>query len=149
MEPVYKGEILLRGWGENAHDGMWIRLQLDDTPGGFERHPFRGYQTGQNGQRFMVAIVPIGDDEQPEGPKKPKISWYDMPRSQRAGILCGDEKFLAWLGLSTPAAAANVIYVRCGVISRRELDADEISAGFWDKLEREYRVHAGLETAER
>ena len=47
------------------------------------------------GTRYMLVFTRIGDDEEPQVPevKRPARAFASLPRSQQAGILCGDETF--------------------------------------------------------
>lgn len=106
-------------------DGCWImtlRVHQNDMPAEIMKAPM--------GTRYQLALVEIGDDEQPlpphpaaaaprpapsspqplpVGENKQKRSFEDMPAPQQAGMLCGDkafQKFLCeeyeryWVGVS-------------------------------------------------
>jgi len=77
--------------------------------------------TAAPGARYVVALVPIDDDEmpisgggsteppvdaggedacvpaQPVAPAKPRRRWSELSRAQRAGMLCDDDVFRGWL----------------------------------------------------
>ncbi len=158
-EPLYRGEAICKRWGDSSSAGRTVTLQLED--GG--EHPFRGYE----GERFAIVVVPIGNDEKPmkkllgdastredevkalrpvdggdahkatSSPAKPKKRWHEMPPSQRAGMLCDDPEFWAFLNASnthaiasgdvapveTKDGAAAVLRLVCGVTSRSEIKA--------------------------
>ena len=70
------------------------------------------------GSRFQVAMVLVGDDDQPasgvdteEGIKAVRIS----------GALCRNERFQGWLGVLGEAEAVNEIHSRLGITSRADL----------------------------
>src|SRR5262249_5803095 len=56
-----------------------------------------------------------------EAADKPRRAFHKMPRSQQAGVVCGDPRFHAWAGV---AEGDTAIFVRtyCNVKSRAELD---------------------------
>jgi hypothetical protein len=99
------------------------------------------------GTRFMVALVEIGDDEQPiNHEQKARVErkpFHELPRSQQAGILCGDEKFHRFIGASSPVYAAEYLYERFDIESREELDTNPKKAAEWDDLHARYRVETG------
>lgn len=116
------------------------------------------------GTRLQLAIVEIGDDEQPlphQEQEKPKRTWDDYSRAERAGILCNDEAFqrrLMFLYLAPDDEpldempeqwCARVIRSECGVESRTELNTNPGAAARWDALEAEYRQATGRDAEER
>ena len=76
--------------------------------------------------------------------KKPKRSFHDMPRSQQAGMLCADPKFIEWFGGSPEDTAAGVRGY-CGVVSRSEIDDNHYASTSWDELVGRYRQETGQE----
>lgn len=48
--------------------------------------------------------------------------WSEMSRAQQAGVLCADERFWRWAGVTNSDQAAEYLRHQCGVNSRRELD---------------------------
>jgi hypothetical protein len=112
--------------------------------------------TAPMGTRYMVALVEIGDDEQPaERPvKKPKDNPHKL--SQQAAMICNDvsfhvflkEKFLTkWDASSFVQAsmdeneiAAHVVRSLCGIASRSNLDTDKNAADLWRDLKAEYEA---------
>jgi hypothetical protein len=115
----------------------------------------------QLGTRYMLALVEIGDDEQPKGgagnaqmnnetPRQETKtggarSWDSMTAAQQAGILCADKAFQRFLterndsvNEYTEAEAVNYIYENCGVASRRELDGGRAKE-HWQIIVADYR----------
>jgi len=98
------------------------------------------------GTRYMLALVRIGDDEEPQQPdEKPKRAarpFHTLPRPQQAGMMCNNQAFQQWVskqhpaGLTFPANADGsrkyILYV-CGVVSRAHLDRT-LPGPAWDAL---------------
>jgi hypothetical protein len=108
------------------------------------------------GTRYMLALVRIGDDETPQSPKakQPPRPFASLPRSQQAGILCGDETFRRWVsgqkGRNTSGEAIREFVLnRCKVNSRRELDASYEASVLWDTLRGQFEQAAGRTTEAR
>lgn len=103
------------------------------------------------GQRFAVVLVAIDDDESPKDLAKPKRLFKDLPRSQQAGILCNDNKFINWASekISFPAGAwpgvEQAIREYCKVDSRSDIDTNDYSSSIWDRLVSRYRQETGQE----
>lgn len=114
------------------------------------------------GSRYMLALVEIGDDEQPKAaPAKetaPKSkTWHELKASQQAGIRCNEPAFQKFLNegvriggdaKSLPRAwskpvsnvdeAAEAVRHLCAVNSRADLDKGAGSR--WSELEGQYYV---------
>jgi len=100
---------------------------------------------------------------------KERRPFHTLPRSQQAGIACDDPAFRAWVDKQpwkTEAARLHAdevwdrernpnkwfgVFVcdRCGVSSRRWLDAEPAAADRWDALYNEFLVATGQTTWER
>lgn len=116
------------------------------------------------GTRYMLALVEIGDDEQPKAPetkpatekpeKEPK-SWHEMKLSQQAGVLCNDAAFHKFLNEgvrldSCPRAwsrpvknvddAAEAVRSLCAVNSRADLDKGAVTGERWREIVSLYRA---------
>lgn len=61
-----------------------------------------------------------------------------MKASTAAGMLCGNPKFQAYLGVTNAEDAAMHIRRTCGVLSRRDLDRDEQAAKRFHELRKAY-----------
>ena len=97
------------------------------------------------GTRYVLALVEVGDDEQPVQPK-PKGG----KRAQRAAML-GDQQYWPaiqkYTGANVTSAdeAADAIRGYCEVWSRTGLDHDKASADRFDELEREVKALTPLQ----
>ena len=97
------------------------------------------------GTRYMLAMVEIGDDEQPRAPetKQPK-----QPPSflvKRAGILCTDQSFQQFLQANWShkwvetigtheERAADLVRNLCNIQSRKELATNQRAASAFEEL---------------
>lgn len=140
--PTIQFEGRLKAIGATStKDGNWTKVE-------FQVHPSDNVSAmlsaGIN-SRWQVVVVQLGDDDQPVTPEKPKGG----PISQRAGMLCGDERFQRWVGRSAIEAvafggnAADWLRARCGVESRAELDGNPEAAERFRQLETEYLEATG------
>jgi hypothetical protein len=166
ITPAYAGEAMLLGWGETATRGRTITLQLDEEA---TTHPFKGFKAGMNGQRMKICAVLIDDHEQPQEPDRARRSgptkvaekkadgdevhkertpFDKLPKSQQAGIKCGDDDFDAWLrrldGDVASEDTTTLLYYHLGITSRKDLDNDAAAAERWDRMltSFEMRSHA-------
>ncbi len=120
------------------------------------------------GTRFMLALVEIGDDEQPKAPaKKPEKApaekqpqnWHDMKLSQQAGVLCNDPVFHRFMNegvrldshglghgrawsrpVTNTADAAEAVRYLCVVNSRADIDKGSVAAARWHEIVSQYRA---------
>ncbi len=162
---VYKGEARVAAWNKNDK-GVFVRFELDLS----ELHPFDGEQ----GQRFMLVAVRIGNDELPcdnppfekptEAPplSKAKQRYAASDEGEkavvRAGALAKDGRFYSWLivsdkycydsGGSDEDWSAEYIRTYCGIASRSELATNKDALQKFLALEEEFKQWAGM-TAER
>jgi hypothetical protein len=94
------------------------------------------------GKRYMLALVPVGDDEQPEPIIKPKGGKL----AQRAGIICGRPSFGKWVEkkygerLVGSEQAAAFIRNRCHIGSRAELDHNEAKGQIFERMLTDYEM---------
>lgn len=144
VDTAYQGEAMLLRWGDNNTAGRTVTFQIEeDSP----LHPFKGFPSGKNGQRFMLAVVPLNDEQMPDDDamaKAEKKRFRDLPRSQQAGMLCADPAFQAFLRASNSEDAAKAVRAWCGVNSRAEFDRHgDGSAESWDILLSEYEQRTG------
>ncbi len=113
------------------------------------------------GTRYMLAFARIGDDEEPQQPevKRPARPFASLPRSQQAGILCGDLTFYRWaadqignksgLAMNSVKHARQFVLNRCKVNSRRELDVSDEAGVLWDALRGQFETATGRATEAR
>ena len=163
---VYKGEARVAAWNKNEK-GVFVRFELDPS----EYHPFDGEQ----GQRFMLVAVRIGNDELPcdnppfekptEAPplSKAKQRYAEADEGKQAVVRacakCKDERFQEWFYKRTygeddpggPFKESGVKYTLirvCGLErSRSELATNEEALQKFLALEEEFKQWAG-KTAE-
>ncbi len=120
---IYADEAMLLRWSDSSATGRTITLQLQD--GG--EHPFHGLPSGKNGQRVMIAVTLIGDDEQPAAPEDVKRDKSPAEKAiAKAHILADGPDFARWLVTSGSVTGyegelnINVIRRACGVQSTTE-----------------------------
>ena len=89
------------------------------------------------GTRYMLALVEIGDDEQPVRQPNKTV--------QRAGVLCTDKEFQSFLRTTQPSdwngaegddetRAAAVLRRLCEISSRKELATDHRASAAFESL---------------
>lgn len=66
------------------------------------------------------------------------------PNSRQAGIMCGNPKFQAWLGVDDANEAAASLRRMCGVKSRRELDECPAAAKRFHELRKAFAYGEAL-----
>lgn len=128
--PTFHGELQLAGWSESHNGGCKVTFWLHSSE---DLEAFRALTVrkgNQAGQRFMAALVEVGDDEQPvQEPEKPKGG----PLAVLAGRLCADPEFhhfasVQYKALLLSGTAVNdcAEWLRkfCGVASRAEIDGN-------------------------
>lgn len=127
---AYQGEVMLLGWAETNSRGRTVTFQLGDEG---DAHPFREHKVRSGkiaGQRYMMVLVEIGDDEKPVV-KTP---------SQLAYMLCKDEQFWhfanerSFVTVDSEEAARSYILEACGVDSRSRLDTNLTARAHWEAL---------------
>lgn len=137
---VYSGEGLLLNWGDTSSRGRTVTFEL---PQDDESHPFRdmAIRSGkQAGQRLMLAVVQISDQEEPVVQEK--------RLSQQAAILCrssGFREFIAERSISsveTEDAAKQWMLTGAGITSRKEFDTNKQAADwFLTQCKLPYEAH--------
>lgn len=123
--PTYQIECKKDGIRQNQDGLMKLTLALhpNDIPAQLYTDPM--------GQRYMMVLAPIGDDEQPlpvtpKAEKEPR-AWKELSPVEQAGILATQSAFQSFAGainsLVAPAEEHAAQYIRnyCGIQSRREL----------------------------
>ena len=137
MTPLFSGELQLAGWSETHNAGCKVTfwLQSPDDLEAFRTLTIRKGNTA--GQRFMAALVEVGDDELPVQPvntspepvqKAAENVHVGGPLAQLAGQWCADPAFQRWLFVGSESQAAEKIRAFCKVDSRRLLDHDPEAA---------------------
>lgn len=117
---IYADEALLLRWGDSSTNGRTVTLQLQENGD----HPFRGLPSGKNGQRVMIAVTLIGDDEQPAAPEDARRETPADKAIKKAHALAGDADFQNWLGgnalYKDEERTMSFIRLRSGVSSTTE-----------------------------
>lgn len=147
------------------------RQSKDGIVVSFVVHPHEvpaSLSTSNIGARYMVALVEIGDDEQPKKPakvkpakpeatEKDKKNWRDMKPAQQAGIRCAEPIFWQYLleqhkeliggkPHNAEQCAADVRSL-CGVQSRSELNTNHAARVLWHQLDEGFQAWKALEHA--
>lgn len=126
---VYSGEALLKNWGDTSTSKRTVTLELPDDG---ELHPFHALAVRQGkraGQRLMIAVVQVGDQEEPVVQEK--------TLSQQAAILCRDSGFREFIQdrsiclLETEEDVAQWMYHGAGITSRKAFDNDTRAANWF------------------
>lgn len=111
------------------------------------------------GQRYVIVIVPIDDNEQPKqnevqqpslrstaspvgkglDSQRDSKSWGDMSPAQQAGIRCSDPEFQAFLGAQDAEKAAAIVREKCGVASRSEIIPGTDAFVYWKAIDGAFR----------
>lgn len=121
IEATYHGEVRFVRSSYTSKTGPTVTLALHDID---ELNKVQG----MDGKRYMLALVEIGDDEQPIQQKR-----KGGPLSILAGKWCQDPGFWKFLGergwpCTTAEDAAKYIRAQCQIDSRAELDHDQDAA---------------------
>lgn len=140
-----------------CQDGTW-KLTLTVAPGDMPT----AILTAAMGTRYQIAMVQIGDDEEPvppqapaprEAPPAPAGNVTPLrrhpggPLSRQAAMICGEGAFRRFLaevygygGLQTAEHAAMAVRQITGVDGRAEFDANPERAARWKALHDDYRI---------
>lgn len=123
IEATYHGEVRVVRSSYTSKTGPTITLALHDID---ELNKVQG----MDGKRYMLALVEIGDDEQPV----PSAAILEKPKggslAKLAGMWCETEEFRSWMikhngwAVFTADEAADCIREVCGIESRAELDSN-------------------------
>ena len=139
------------------------RQTQDGVVVSFVLHPSEipdGLAIAPLGTRYMIALVEIGDDEQPKaGSSKgrtsdfeseneglnpsPAAKWSTLTPAQQAGILCNDpafEKFMSEVHNFTHADVPLMVRQHCNVDSRKDILPDSYAGRRWRELVSDYRA---------
>lgn len=131
IQATYHSEVRFVRSSYSSKTGTTITLALPDSD---ELSKVQG----MDGKRYMLALVEIGDDEQPV--QKPEV--VERPKggalAKLAGMWCASPDFWAWATnfgerhINSPEAAADLIRRYCRVKSRAELDSNEMAAALFN-----------------
>lgn len=115
----YSGEVRFVRSSFTSKNGATLVLALPDLA---ELEKVQG----MDGKRYMLALVEIGDDEQPA--QQVSTAILEKPKggalAKLAGLWCNDAQFIKWLGCKNSIDAAATVRQMCGIDSRSELDSD-------------------------
>jgi hypothetical protein len=154
--PTFHGELQLAGWSETHNGGCKVTFWLPDAA---ELEAFRALTVrkgNQAGQRFMAALVEVGDDEQPVQPEPTPEKPRGGPLAVLAGRLCQDPEFWRFAttqcGIALAAGqeaneCAEWIRRACRVVSRAEIDSNPEATSAFHEIRGawiEYRKMRGL-----
>lgn len=126
IQATYHSEVRFVRSSYSSKTGTTITLALPDSD---ELSKVQG----MDGKRYMLALVEIGDDEQPV--QKPEV--VERPKggalAKLAGMWCASPDFWAWASsgervIDSADKAADLIRRYCKIESRAELDSSEAAA---------------------
>lgn len=129
IEASYHSEVRFVRSSYSSKTGTTITLALPDSD---ELAKVQGF----DGKRYMLALVEIGDDEQPVQPKAGEVveKMKGGHLARQAGIWCDTPHFWGWLEsvhhmpVKNSNKAADVLREMLGIGSRAELDNNESAA---------------------
>lgn len=137
---AFQGELMLLQWSESSTRGRTATFLMNEEG---ESHPFRDFtiKSGKrSGQRFMVVMVQVDDDEQ--------LVTQEKTLSQHAFLLCRDPEFWNWAGARSfdrivdEASARAYICTSIGIKSRSEIDRDPAAGvAFQKHIQAPYEEH--------
>lgn len=142
-QATYAGEALLKNkwWSEKAGNAVTFELEPSDA------HPFKTVKHGENGQRFALLAVPIGDDEQVD---RNVANDKGGPLSQEAGRLCKEKAFQEWFADGANEAETTELFRGMFEIeSRKELDHCPDRRRRFRELADRYYIETGRRTEMR
>ena len=156
IKPTFSGEIQFAGWTDSHTGGPKVTFWLQSSE---DLEAFRAMTVRKGnvaGQRFMAALVEIGDDEQPVQLIPPDSRELEKPKggalAKLAGMWCNDPEFQNWAMGAThngiywpcdnPQEAKELVCELCGIESRAELDnSPEAAEKFHSLIRGPYQKH--------
>jgi hypothetical protein len=152
MTPTFSGEVQLAGWSESHNGGCKVTFWLADASDLDAFRTMTARKGNTAGQRLACVLVEIGDDELPvvqkaeslctspervqKTPESAHVKGGDLAKS--AGIMCSEPSFQRFAN-AHGFNSAELVYYRCGISSRRELDHDSRAAVLYGRLREQYR----------
>ncbi len=137
---IYADEALLLRWGDSSANGRTVTLQLHETS---EQHPFRGLPSGKNGQRVMIAVTLIGDDEQPAAPEDARRETPADKAIKKAHALASDPDFQKFVGYVSAGETMAFIRLHASIESTTEFRTNPEALKRFNDLCFEYE-HRGV-----
>lgn len=126
LKPLFQGEVIfLRPSYSDSKGAATITLQVGDMPSDLDIF------VGHNNKRYMMALVEIGNDEQPTATLPYKKEKERLgPLCEWAVKRCKEHKFWDYLeehndipSLESELEASNCLKKMYGINSRKELDS--------------------------
>lgn len=148
--PTFHGEMQLAGWSESHNGGCKVTFWLQSSE---DLEAFRALTVRKGntaGQRFMAALVEVGDDEQPvqANTATGNNTAKGGPLARLAAQLGADPEFRLFIEARDEQHAAELIRKLCHVKSRAELDNSPEAAAEFHRAIRgpwiKYRERRGL-----
>lgn len=122
---LFRGEVIfLRPSYSDSKQAAIITLQVGDMPSDLDIF------VGHNNKRYMVALVEIGNDEQPTKTEPYKQHDRLGPLCEWAVMRCKEPKFWEFLStfdiepVTTEQEAKDTLVFLCAVDSRKEFDTN-------------------------
>lgn len=140
---VFKGEVQLKGWEIKHNTGTGLAFWCADEADIEKLKDMTARKGKQSGQRMMMVLVEIGDDELPvEQPTEapavealPDVKGGSLAKT--AGMLLNNTEFHNFIH---PAGDANAyILRRCGVSRKREIDHSQMARTAFMRMMAEFR----------
>lgn len=126
----FSDESMLLAWAESNTRGRTVTFLLPEEG---DEHPMKHFtvKSGKRaGQRFLLTLVQLDDDERP----------VERTPSQIAFLLCQDEAFWHWANersfdtIDNEEAARAYILTACGIDSRAKLDKNVQARAVWEAM---------------
>lgn len=140
--PNLQSEALFYGTRYSTSGGTKITLQMPD------RDLADALDAIGQGKRFMMVLVPLTDDEEPDVDAMEGLA-DGKARVQRAALLCGDKAFWGWLEevrggrlVQSKEEATDALRELLEIPSRSLIKNREVGSRFL-KLEEDFKVWAG------
>jgi len=144
IQATYHGEVRVVRSSYTSKTGPTLTLALHDID---ELNKVQG----MDGKRYMLALVEIGDDEQPV----PSAAILEKPKggalAKLAGMWCSDPDFWRWASGQVSAPVRNVndaaefLRIFCDVASRAEFDNNQEAGARFQRLVRgPYMKHLAM-----
>lgn len=121
---VFKGEVQLKGWAIKHNTGAELAFWCADESDIEKLKDMTTRKGKQSGQRLMMVLVEIGDDELPvvqrESETLSDVKGGSL--SQKAAMLLSDADFQNYSGVYNDVGVNEFILQRCGVSRKRDID---------------------------
>ena len=116
---AFKGEVQLKAWTIKHSTGAELAFWCADEADIETLKNMTMRKGKQAGQRLMMVLVEIGDDEQPVPQPEIPADVKGGPLAQKAGMLLSDADFAAFCGEESP----NTFILKfCEVKRKRDID---------------------------